>query len=190
MRAHLWLLLIPALAFASPRKGKPPKAPAPPPPPVTAPMPKVSENVGDAVLARLQQAEAARSFRVDDSGGLRPDPARAIGSDFVRGVEGEALTGDALVTLKSVLFDEQSYRFTQDVGRCRFVPHASFQVQEGIETLEVLVSFSCNQVLFFSGKPGGRWLPRGTFDVKPARAKLLELVRVAFPKDGATQALR
>lgn len=187
MRALVLLLLLPALALAGPKKGKAPKEP---PAPVTAPSAQVRENVSDAVLARLQQAETVRSFRVEDSGGLRPDPARAIGSDFVRGVEGEPLTGEALVALRSVLFDEKSYRFTQDVGRCRFVPHASFQVQEGIETLEVLVSFSCNQVLFFSGKPGGRWLPRGTFDVKPARAKLLELSLVAFPKDGATQALR
>ena len=66
----------------------------------------------------------------------------------------------------------------------------SFQVKSGIDTVETLVSFGCNQVLFFIGKPGGRWLPGGTFDVKPARAKLLALAKQALPNDAATQALK
>jgi hypothetical protein len=45
-------------------------------------------------------------------------------------------------------------------------------------------------VLFYLGKPGGRWLPAGTVDVKPARAALLELARAALPNDAAVQKLK
>jgi hypothetical protein len=48
----------------------------------------------------------------------------------------------------------------------------------------------CSQVLFMLGKPGGRWLPSGTFDVKPVRAKLLELAKATLDKDAPTQALK
>ncbi len=48
------------------------------------------------------------------------------------------------------------FRFEQDVSKCNFKPHLSFQMQSGIGTLEALVSFSCDQVLFVLGKPGGR----------------------------------
>jgi hypothetical protein len=89
-----------------------------------------------------------------------------------------------------VLYDEKSYRFDTDVSKCRFAPHLSFQMQVGLETLEGVVSFSCNQVLFALGKQGGRWLPLGTFDVKPARKKLLELARATLPQDRETQALK
>ena len=40
------------------------------------------------------------------------------------------------------------------------------------------------------GKPGGRWLPSGSFDIKPARAKLLELAKAMMDKDAPTQNLK
>lgn len=184
-----WLLivLLPVLAVAAPKKKK--QAPPPPPPPVTAPTPGVTENLSDAVLSVLRDATKVQAFRAADSGGLRPDPAKAIGSDFVRGEAGNELSPADLEALRGVLYDEKSYRFTQDVARCRFAPHLSFRAEAGHDTLEVLVSFSCNQVLFFFGKPGGRWVPKGTFDVKPARAKLLSLAKQVLPQDRATQQL-
>lgn len=184
----LALALFCLAALAGPAKKKK-KAP-PPPPPVTAPTPKVREHLSDRTLAILEGAEQAQSFEVSDSGGLRPDPSRAIASDFIRGEAGAVLDLKQLAALRAVLYDAKSYRFTQDVSRCRFVPHLSFQFQAGIDTLETLVSFSCNQVLFVMGKPGGRWIPQGTFDVKPARAKVLELAKATLRQSPLVQGLR
>ena len=159
----LVLLATPGLAAAPKKK----KAPLPPPPPITEPTTKVSEELGDTVLGSMAGATKVQAFRVSDSGGLRPDPAKAIASDFVRGAPGKELDAETLKTLKSLLYDDKSFRFDQDVSKCRFAPHLSFQMQSGIGTLEALVSFSCNQVLFILGKPGGRWVPQGTFDFEP-----------------------
>lgn len=180
------LLALPV--FGAPQKKK--KVPPPLPPPVTAPMPKVTDALGDTVLSSIMNATKMQVFRVSDSGGLRPDPAKAIASEFVRGDAGKELDVKQLELLRSLLYDEQSFRFEQDVSKCRFLPHLSFQMQSGIGTLEALVSFSCNQVLFVLGKPGGRWLPQGTFDLKPVRAKLLELAKATLPQDRDTQNLK
>jgi hypothetical protein len=176
-------------AFAAP-KGKKKPPPPPPPPLITEPTSKVTEALGDTVLGSVAGATKVQVFRVSDSGGLRPDPAKAIASDFVRGDAGKELDAKNLETLRALLYDDKSYRFDQDVSKCRFLPHFSFQMQTGIGTMEALVSFSCNQVLFILGKPGGRWVPQGTFDLKPARKKLIELAKATFPTDAATQNLK
>ena len=187
-RLALLLGLFCTSALGGPPKKK--KAPPPPPPPVTAPTPLVRENLSEKTLSVLEGAEKVLSFSVSDSGGLRPDPEKAIASDFVRGEAGAELDAKQVERLRSVLYDEKSFRFNQDVSKCRFVPHLSFQLKAGIDTLEALVSFSCNQVLFVVGKPGGRWLPQGTFDVKPARSKLMELAKATLKKDQKVQGLK
>ena len=188
-RSSLFLLVLlatPAIAAAPKKK----KAPPPPPAPITEPTIKVTEELGDTVLGSMAVATKVQVFRVSDSGGLRPDPAKAIASDFVRGAPGKELDAETLKSLKSLLYDDKSFRFDQDVSKCRFVPHLSFQMQSGIGTLETLVSFSCNQVLFILGKPGGRWVPQGTFDFKPSRKKLIELAKATLPQDADTQNLK
>ncbi|MDP2274178.1 MAG: hypothetical protein Q8K32_25770 [Archangium sp.] len=187
-RSLFLLVLLATPVFAAAPKKK--KAPPPPPPPITEPSTKVSEALGDTVLNSMAGATKVQVFRVSDSGGLRPDPAKAIASDFVRGAPGKELDAETLETLKSLLYDDKSFRFEQDVSKCRFAPHLSFQMQSGIGTLEALVSFSCNQVLFILGKPGGRWVPQGTFDMKPSRKKLIDLAKATLPQDAATQKLK
>lgn len=179
------LLAMPAFAAGKKKKGPPP-----PPPPITAPTAKVSENLSDTVLGSIAGATKVQVFKVSDSGGLRPDPAKAIASDFVRGEAGKELDAKQLETLRSVLYDDKSFRFDQDVAKCSFAPHLSFQMQSGIGLLEALVSFKCNQVLFVFGKPGGRWVPQGMFDLKPARKKLVELAKATLPTDADTQNLK
>lgn len=191
--SHRWLTVCCVLAleaFGTAPKVRAKKAPPAPPAPLTEPTAKVSEALGDTVLSSMAGATKVQAFRVTDSGGLRPDPARAILSDFVRGNAGKELDASTVAVLKSLLYDDKSFRFEQDVSKCNFVPHLSFQMQSGIGTLEALVSFSCNQVLFVLGKPGGRWVPQGTFDLKPARKKLIELARATLPQDAATQNLK
>ena len=190
MSRSLWVLclLVAVPVLGAPKAKK--KPPPPPPPPITEPMAKVAEALGDTVLNSVAGAAKVQVFRVTDSGGLRPDPAKAIASDFVRGEAGKELDVKTLAELRALLYDEKSFRFDQDVSKCRFAPHLSFQMQSGIGTLEALVSFSCNQVLFILGKPGGRWVPQGTFDTKPARKKWLELAKAMLPTDAATQTLK
>ena len=183
-------LVFAVTAFGAPPKAKAKKGPPPAPAPITEPTAKVSEALGDNVLGSMAGATKVQTFRVTDSGGTQPDPAKAILSYFVRGNAGKELDAATLVALKSLLYDEKSFRFDQDVSKCTFVPHLSFQMQSGIGTLEALVSFSCNQVLFALGKPGGRWVAQGTFDLKPARKKLIELAKATLPQDPATQNLK
>lgn len=189
MALRHWLLFV-LLAVPAFGAGKKKKGPPPPPPLLTAPTAKVTEALGDSVLGSVTGATKVQVFRVSDSGGLRPDPAKAIASDFVRGEAGKELDAKQLETLRSLLYDDKSFRFEQDVSKCGFTPHLSFQMQTGIGTLEALVSFKCNQVLFVQGKPGGRWVPQGTFDLKPARKKLVELAKAALPTDADTQNLK
>lgn len=179
------LLAVPAVAAPKKKRGPPP-----PPPPITAPTEKVTEALGHNVVGSLMGTSKVQVFRVSDSGGLRPEPSKAILSEFVRGTAGKELDPKLLATLRSVLYDDKSYRFALDVAKCNFVPHLSFQMQSGIGTLEVLVSFTCNQVLFVLGKPGGRWVPGGRFDVRPARKKLVELAKATLPQDAETQNLK
>lgn len=153
-------------------------------------MPKVEEALSGGVLELLTTATHVQTFRVRDAGGLRPDPARAIASDFVRGEAGVELDPAQLFALRSVLYDEKSYRLSVDTARCSFAPHLSFQFQSGLDSVEALVSFTCNQVLFVVGKAGGRWLPKGRFDLRPARAKLVALAKETLPRDAETQRLK
>src|SRR5690348_15822197 len=91
------LLALPAFAAGKKKKGPPP-----PPPPITEPTAKVSENLSDTVLGSIAGATKVQVFKVSDSGGLRPDPAKAIASDFVRGEAGKELDAKQLETLRSV----------------------------------------------------------------------------------------
>lgn len=181
----LWVLLAAVPCVAKP---KPP--PPPPPPRPTAPTAQVLANLSERVLSTLTTANKVQAWRVASSEGLRPDPAKAIGSDFTREAPGAVLEGEPLQTLRGVLYDDKSYRFQVEVAGCSFKPNVGFHFEQGLDVVEVVVSFSCNQALFYVGKPGGRWLPSGTFDVKPARAVLLTLAKAALPDDPVTQRLR
>jgi len=189
-RAVLLLALVVAsFSFAAPKK--PPKAPPlPPPPPPTSPMPKVEENLSEKVLQVWANATKVQAWRVMSTGGVRPDPTKAIGSEWTREAAGKALGAAELATLRGLLYDEKTYRFDQDVSKCNFAPDVSFQASSGVDTVEGVISFKCSQVVFMLGKPGGRWLPSGSFDVKPARAKLLELAKAMLNTDAPTQNLK
>ncbi|MBE2252768.1 MAG: hypothetical protein IAE78_24770 [Myxococcus sp.] len=187
--ALLTVLMFSALALAAPKKKAKP-APKPPPPPPTSPMPKVEEHLSDKVLEVWAATTRVQAWRVMSTNGVRPDPAKAIGSEWTREAAGKELEAKDLATLRGLLYDEKSYRFEQDVSRCNFTPDVSFQALSGVDTVEGVVSFKCNQVVFMIGKPGGRWLPMGSFDVKPARGKLLELAKAMLDKDAPTQNLK
>jgi hypothetical protein len=186
-RALLLLCCLTSLvSVAAPKKAPPP----PPPPPPTAPMTQVQEHLAEKVRGTLTTATKVTAWRVAGSGGLRPDPARAIGADFNREGAGVDLAADQLAALRGVLYDDKSYRFEADVAQCAFRPNVSFRFEAGLDVVEVVLSFGCNYALFYVGKPGGRWLPSGTFDVRPARAALLALAKATLRDDAVTQKLK
>ncbi len=185
----LLALVVASVSFAAPKK-KPKAPPPPPPPPPTSPMPKVEENLSEKVLQVWANATKVQAWRVMSTGGVRPDPTKAIGSEWTREAAGKELSAVELATLRGLLYDEKMYRFDQDVSKCNFVPDVSFQALSGVDTVEGVISFKCSQVVFMLGKPGGRWLPSGSFDVKPARAKLLELAKAMLNTDAPTQNLK
>jgi len=119
-RALLIALCLSSLAWAG-KKKKPPAAPPPPAPELKEPAEKVTEAFGDKVVTLLAGMETATAWRVSDPG-QRPDPTRAIGSDFQREAKGKELTGDDLKKLRQLLYDEKSFRLTSVQGNCSFSP--------------------------------------------------------------------
>ena len=70
-------------------------------------------------------------------------------------------------------------------------PDVAFQMtNSGLDTLQMLVSFKCSQVLFFNVKNGGRTVPGLALDFKPARKPLLVLVKAVLRDDAAVQAIK
>ncbi len=166
-----------------------PAAPAAPAPELKEPTEKVTEAFGDKVVALLKGMETATAWRVSDPG-QRPDPSKAIGSDFQREAKGKELSADDLKRLRQVLYDEKSFRLTTVQGSCNFSPDVAFDGQAGIDSLQILVSFKCNTLMFFTAKPGGRSLPGAAVDFKPSHKQLLAIAKDLLPQDATTQSLK
>ncbi len=191
-RALLVALLVPALALAAAKKKAPPAQPKPPPPPppeLTEPNEKVTEAFGEKVTTLLKGLEGATAWRVSDPG-QRPAPDRVIGSGFQREAKGKDLNNEDLKKLRQLLYDEKSFRLSQNAANCNFTPDVAFDAHSGIDSLQILVSFKCSTLMFFTGKPGGRSLPGAAVDFKPARKQLLTFAKELLPQDGPTQALK
>ncbi len=188
-RALVLALCVSSIALAGKKKPPPAKPPPPPPPELKEPAEKVSEAFGDKVTALLKGLESATAWRVSDPG-QRPDPTRAIGSDFQREVKGKDFSADELKQLRQLLYSEKSFRLSQSAANCNFSPDVAFDAQAGIDSLQILVSFKCSTLMFFTAKPGGRSVPGAAVDFKPARKQLLSLAKELLPQDGPTQALK
>jgi hypothetical protein len=193
MRLALVILLCVSLPAFGGKKKQPPVKTAPaaaaPPPELKEPQDKVTEAFGDKVVALLKGMETATAWRVSDPG-QRPDPAKAIGSDFQREAKGKDLSADDLKRLRQVLYDEKSFRLTTVQNNCNFSPDIAFDGQAGIDSLQILVSFKCNTMMFFTTKPGGRSVPGTSVDFKPSHKQLLTLAKELLPQDSPTQSLK
>jgi hypothetical protein len=184
------------LAFTAWGAGKkaPPKAPPPPPPaPVVlkAPSEKLAEAMGGKVGEQLTAATKFEIARTSYEQGIRPKPEVAIGSDFQRLGAWQAMEKQEVEKLRAIFYDEKNFRLAADVSGCNFTPDVAFQLSnESIDTLQLLISFKCNQVLFFSVRTGGRSVPGVALDLKPGRKSLLALVKELLRQDAALQALK
>lgn len=180
--------LLAVTAFAGGKKKA--KPPPPPPAPLTAPSAKLSDAMGGKVAELMVAATKIEVARTSYTQGIRPDPAKAIGSDFQREGAWKELTPKDVEALRQIVYSDKSFNLKANVAGCSFEPSVVFQLTAGgLDTQHMLLSFKCNQVLFFTVKPGGRAVPGVALDVKPARKKLLELVKALLPQDSALQAI-
>ncbi len=189
MRAPVLLACL--LVFSADAAGKKAKRPPPAPPPVlTAPSEKLADAMGGKVAQMLVAATKFEIARTRYVQGIRPAADKAIGSDFERESAWKELAKPDIEKLHALVYDEKSFRLTASVAGCNFVPDVVFQLTSGgLDTQQLLVSFKCNQVLFFTVKTGGRAVPGMALDFKPSRKKMLELVKALLPTDAALRAL-
>lgn len=188
-----WLVFFACLlAFGASAAGKKTRKPPPPPPvPLTQPSAKLAEAMGTKAADLVVAATKWEVARTSYAQGIRPAADKAIGSDFQRETAWKELTPADLEKLKVIIYDEKSFRLSANVSGCSFVPDVVFQLSSGgLDTQQLLVSFKCNQVLFFTVKTGGRAIPGAALDCKPARKKLLELVKGLLPQDSALRGLQ
>lgn len=188
-RALLLAVLFPCLALAAPKK-KPKAEPPPPPPPPTAPSTPLAEAMGGKVVNLLTGVTAMGSYRVTIPQGTRPAPHLAIGSDFERGVKGKDVGEAELKAFTALAYEEKSFRLNATPGSCNFSPELALESTVGLDSLQILFSFKCNTLLFFTGKPGGRVLPGTSLDFKPSRKAWVAWFKGLFPADAAVQALK
>ena len=146
--------------------------------------------MGGNVAQMLVAATKFEIARTSYTQGIRPAADKAIGSDFQRESAWKELPQAAIEALHSIVYDEKSFRLSASVAGCNFVPDVVFQLTSAsLDTQQMLVSFKCNQVLFFTVKTGGRAVPGMALDFKPSRKKMLELVKGLLPQDSALQVL-
>ncbi len=185
-RSAALVMFVSLAAFAAPKKKK---APPPPPPPLTAPSPRLADAMGGKVAELIVAATKLEVARTSYTQGIRPDPARAIGSDFQREGAWKELKPAEADQLRQLVYADKSFNLKAKFG-CSFEPDVVFQLTAGgLDTQHMLLSFKCNQVMFFTVKPGGRAVPGFALDVKPSRKKWLELVKALLPQDSALQAI-
>lgn len=180
--------LVALAAVGAPKKATPPPAA---PPALKAPSEKLAEALGGKVAEQLTKAAKIEIARTSYVQGIRPKPEVAIGSDFQRDGAWDPLDSQDVEKLRALLYDEKTFRLSADVTGCNFTPDVAFQmINTGLDTLQMLVSFKCNQVLFFTVKNGGRTVPGLALDFKPARKPLLALVKAVLREDAAVQGIK
>jgi hypothetical protein len=188
----LGVLLVSAVAFGAGAAGKK-KAPAPkpPPPPPTEPSAKLVDAMGEKPAAMLAAATKVTLYKVLFQVGVRPNPQLEVGVDFERQGAGRELTPGELKQLHGIVYDEKSFKYAPPPCS-QFVPEVAMLAQSDTDTgtLEMLYSFKCNALMFFTAKTAGRSIPGAQIDFKPSRKALLELVKGLMPQDAAVRALK
>lgn len=184
------LVLVAVPAFAAKKKAPPP--PKPPPPLLTEPSAPVVEAISEKTANLLSAATKVTLYKVSFVPGVRPDPAKVVGVDFERSLAGRELSEGELKRLKGLLYDDKSYKLDKPPPCSTFVPELVLLGQSGADTgtLEMLLSFKCGGLMFFTTKTAGRSIPGAQIDFKPSRKALLTMVKELMPQDAAVQALK
>jgi hypothetical protein len=185
------VLLIVLLVALGAGKKKPPPPKAPPPVP-TAPSAKLADALTEKTTAMLTSATKVTLYRLTSQPGVRPNPQLAVGVDWERSGPGRELTEGEMKRFKGLLYDEKSFKFDKPPPCGDFAPELALLGQSDADTgtLEMLVSFKCGGLMFFTAKTAGRSLPGAQLDFKPARKALLTMVKELMPQDAVVQALK
>lgn len=186
------LLAVVALELLGAGKKKAPPPPKPPPPVLTAPTPKVADAIGEKTAGMLTGATKVMLYRAGGLPGVRPNPSLAVGVDFERQGLGRELTEGELKRFKALLYEEKSFKLAAPPPCGDFRPDLAFLGTSAADTgtLEILVSFKCSGLMFFTAKTAGRSLPGAQLDFRPARKALLTMVKELMPQEPAVQALK
>ncbi|MBK7858194.1 MAG: hypothetical protein IPJ65_06135 [Archangiaceae bacterium] len=185
----LALVLLAALAAG---KKKAPPAPKPPPPLLTEPTAKMVDALGEKTAGMLSASTRVTLYRVSAQAGVRPNPALAVGGEYERQGAGRELTDGELKRFKALVYDDKSFKLGAPPPCSDFKPELALLGTSSADTgqLELLVSFKCGGVMFFTAKTAGRSLPGAQLDLKPSRKVWLTMVKELLPQDAAVQALK
>ena len=98
--------------------------------------------------------------------------------------QGKAFAG----RLAAVLLDEKTYYFEGAKG-CEFVAGVAFRVHGKGEPVDVVLCFSCNELVVYVADPETKETARKREDFDDARPALVKLAKEAFPDDRVIQSL-
>ena len=126
----------------------------------------------------LESANRVRSYAVasgQELGESRPELGK-IGSWWITS-QGKDLSRRAGRKAADLLLSEESYAFGKERGKlCLFVPHHALRFESEHGTADVLVCFSCEQLMFVDG---------GNGDFDPSAPKLAEFfLDAGIPVEG------
>ncbi len=191
-RMLMCLMMVSSVGFAAKKQLTPAKkAPPPPPPPITEISAQLKDAMGEKAAAMLTGATKITMFKVLSQPGVRPNPALAVGVDYEKQGNGRELNASEMKQLRNIVYDEKSFKYAAPPCNT-FVPELAMLANNDDDTgtLEMLYSFKCGALMFFTAKTAGRSLPGAQIDFRPAKKPLLELMKGFMPQEPTVQALK
>lgn len=153
--------------------------------------PRVKKLVGGktaaSLIADLSRAKTSTAYRIASfQAGQEPLPQ----TDKPQAIHGYPVTSSAVpiddlsrVTLSKILGDPDTYLW-DDAKACEFLPGIALQFAADNITLDILICFSCDELVFYAN---GELAGHEDFD--PRRTDLLKVIKHLFPEDPTLQAL-
>jgi len=188
MRVAVALLLLALPVAAAPKKKK---GPPPPPPVPTEPSAKLADALTEKPTGMLTGATKIVLQKVTFQPGVRPNPQLAVGVDYEKAGNPRELSEGELKRFRGLLYDAKSFKFEKAPTCGEFSPELVFLATgDEVGTLEMLVSFKCNGLYFFTAKTAGRSLPGALLNFTPSRKALLTMVKELMPQEAVVQALK
>ena len=153
--------------------------------------PRVEKLVGGktaaSLIADLSLAKTSTAYRIASfQSGQKPLPP----TDKPQAIHGYPVTSSAVpiddlsrVTLSKILGAPDTYLW-DDAKACEFLPGIALQFAADNITLDILICFSCDELVFYAN---GELAGHEDFD--PRRTDLLKVIKHLFPEDATLQTL-
>lgn len=153
--------------------------------PASGPSKRVVRFLGEPALAVLREADRVEVFRLKNE---RAEEGEERVGNYAVTVRGKEQGRNFAARLREVLTDEGTYVWDSGKG-CDFDPGVGYRVWKGEQRIEVVLCFSCDQLVVFSPKAADGSVRSASADFDPARPALVKLAKEAFPDDPVVQAL-